>query len=314
MKIALLDASTIGTGSELEVFAQMGELTIFQSTSLEERLEHIADAEVVITNKVLIDRYVIEHCPNIRLVCITATGTNNVDLVLAEKHKIQVRNVKAYSTQSVAQHTMTCLLYQVSHLEYYKNYTDSGAYAQSNSFTHLGPKFHTLQGKTLGVIGLGAIGRKVAQLAEAFGCKICYYSTTGKNSTSEYQRLPLDQLLAESDYICIHAPLNDETYNMIAYKELCIMKPDAILLNMGRGGIINEYDLAKALINGKIASACLDVLESEPLQENSPLVPLLGTGRLLITPHIAWSSVEARKRLIEITVQNIKQYLAQLKG
>ncbi len=314
MKIALLDAATIGNDHELETLTQLGDLTVFQSTSLDERLDHIADAEVVITNKVLIDRYVMEQCPKLKLVCIAATGTNNVDQEAADKHKLLVRNVKAYSTQSVAQHTMTCLLYQVSHIEYYKHYTDSGAYTKGEFFTHLGPKFHTLQGKTLGIVGLGAIGRKVAQLAEAFGCKICYYSTTGKNSTTDYQRLPLDQLLAESDYVSIHAPLNDETYNLIAYKELCAMKPEAILLNMGRGGIVNEYDLAKALTIGKIASACLDVLETEPLQENSPLIPLLGTGKLLITPHIAWSSVEARKRLIEITVQNIKQYQAQLKS
>lgn len=314
MKIAILDAATIGNAQELEVFAHIGEISVFQSTTPEERLIHIADAEVVITNKVLIDSFVMEHCPKLKLVCITATGTNNVDQDAADKHKILVRNVKAYSTQSVAQHTLTCLLYQVSQIEYYKRYTDSGEYSKGSFFTHLGPKFHTLQGKTLGIVGLGAIGRKVAQLAEAFGCKICYYSTTGKNSTTDYQRLPLDQLLSDSDYISIHAPLNDDTYNLFKYKELCAMKPDAILLNMGRGGIVNEYDLAKALQNGKIASACLDVLETEPLLADSPLVALLGTGKLLITPHIAWSSVEARKRLIEITVQNVKLYQSQPKS
>ncbi len=314
MKIAILDAETIGNEYELEVFSHLGELNVFQSTSLEQRLDHISDADVVITNKVLIDRYVIDQCPHLRLICVTATGMNNVDLDTAEKHKISVRNAKAYSTQSVAQHTLTCLLFQVSHIEYYKNYTTSGQYSQNQFFTHLGPKIHSLQGKTLGIIGLGAIGRKVAQLADAFGCKICYYSTTGKNSTTDYQRLPLEQLLADSDYVTIHAPLTDITYNLIAAKELSLMKPDSILLNMGRGGIINESDLAKALTNGKIASACLDVLEQEPLLQNSPLVPLLSTGKLMITPHIAWSSVEARKRLLEITVQNIKLYQSQSKS
>lgn len=314
MKITILDAATIGNEQELCMFSQFGELTIFASTTADQRLNHISDADIIITNKVVIDQFVIENSPKLKLICVTATGINNIDVEAAEKYKISVKNAKAYSTASVAQHTMACLLHQVSQIEYYKNYTASGQYSDSPYFTHLGPTIHSLHGKMLGIIGLGAIGRKVAQLAEAFGCRICYYSTTGKNSTTDYQRLPLQELLSESDYVTIHAPLTDATYKLIGSIELDMMKPSAILLNMGRGGIIDESELAAALTEGSIASACLDVLEHEPLPADSPLVPLLQTEKLLITPHIAWAGQEARKRLLEITAQNIKIYQHQPKN
>jgi len=310
MKLVILDASTIGSKQELALFTQFGDVDIYETTSTDERIPHIGNAEIVITNKVIIDTSVMERCPHLQLVCVTATGVNNVDLESAEKHKILIKNAKAYSTQSVAQHTLTCLLYLNSRLGHYIDYTASGQYSSNKLFTYLGPEFHNLQGKTVGIIGLGAIGRKVAQLLDALGCKICYYSTTGKNTTTDYQRLPLEQLLAESDIVTIHAPLTDATYKLISSKELALMKKTAILINMGRGGIVDEHDLSKALSNNEIASACLDVFESEPLPINSPLFPFLKTEKLIITPHIAWASVQARKRLLEITAQNIRHYNA----
>jgi lactate dehydrogenase-like 2-hydroxyacid dehydrogenase len=311
MQIVVLDADTMGGQQELELLAKLAETKIYGGTSADDTIKNIGNADIVVTNKVELTADILAKCPSVRLVCITATGMNNIDIEAADRLKIQVKNAKAYSTNSVAQHTLACLLYLNSKLPYYHKYVASGNYSKGGSFTHLGPSFNNLHGKTFGIIGLGAIGRRVAQLADAFGCKICYYSTTGKNSTPDYQRLPLEDLLSASDYVSIHAPLTDATRKLIAGKQLKQMKPTALLLNMGRGGIICEADLAKALISGTIAGACLDVLEHEPLPENSPLFPLLESGKLLITPHIAWASAEARKRLMEITAQNIKLFMSQ---
>nr|WP_297889231.1 NAD(P)-dependent oxidoreductase [Sulfurihydrogenibium sp.] len=220
-----------------------------------------------------------------------------------------VTNVAGYSTNSVVQHTFGMLFYLLEHLRYYDEYVKSGGYAKSPIFTHIGKPFWEIYGKTWGIIGLGTIGKKVAQIAESFGCDVIYYSTSGKNTAQKYPHKALDELLSISDIVSIHAPLNEYTKNLITYEKLKLMKKTAILLNLGRGGIVNEEDLAKALDEGLIAAAGLDVLEKEPMNLDNPLLQIKNKDRLLITPHIAWTSIEARQTLVKEIYLNIDAFI-----
>jgi len=291
------------------VFKKFGELTVYETTKPEDVIERIKDQDIVITNKVLLNESNLKHAPGIKLICITATGTNNVDLEYARSRNIAVTNVAGYSTMSVTQHTFTMLFYLIGHPEHYDQYVKSGEYSKSDIFTNLDKPFWELDGKTWGIIGLGTIGRQVASVATSFGCRVVYYSTSGKNNNAAYERLELDQLLKESDIVSIHAPLNEHTRNLIDYQRICKMKKHAVLLNLGRGGIVNEEDLARALDEEIIAGAALDVLEKEPVGNDNPLLKIKHKDRLFITPHIAWASLEARKRLIDEVVLNIEAYL-----
>src|ERR1035437_6401998 len=258
-KIVILDAKVISSDETLQMFKQYGELTMWQTTNLSERKEHIADATIIITNKVLLDKTILEVCPKLKLICLTATGMNNVDLSYAHEKGITVKNVAGYSTNSVAQHTFSMLFYLLSQPAYYDAFVKSGEYSKLDVFTHFGPGFWELKGKRWGIIGLGAIGRKVAQIASVFGCDVQYYSTSGKNNTVDYKSVSLDELLSSSRIISIHAPLNEKTLGLISYPQLQKMQKDAILLNVGRGPIVDEIALAKALDEKLIFGACLDV-------------------------------------------------------
>lgn len=303
----------MGTDKELEPILTLGNTRTFKYTNTNERLKNIGNADVIVTNKVIIDREIIDNSPNLKLICLTATGMNNVDLPYAKEKGVEVRNVAGYSTHSVAQHTFAMLFHLISKLSYYDAYVKSGTYSQSNIFSHIGPTFNELHNKTWGIIGLGTIGRKVAEIAQAFGCKLVYFSTSGKNDTKEYKRVSLEELLTQSDIVSIHAPLYEKTENLIGKNELALMKPSAYIINVARGKIINENDLAKALNSNTIKGACLDVLENEPIHTNSPLLSLEKPDKLLITPHTAWTSEEARKKLINLTAQNIVDYYNQHK-
>lgn len=309
LKLCLLDAKTLGSDVDLKVFERFGEFAIYETTKPEEVIERIKDQNIIITNKVILNESNLKHAPDIKLICITATGTNNIDLEYARSRNIAVTNVAGYSTMSVTQHTFAMLFYLMGYMGYYDEYVKSGKYAESDIFTNLDKPFWELYGKTWGIIGLGAIGRSVAAVASAFGCRVIYYSTSGKNNNAVYERLELDQLLRESDIVSIHAPLNKDTANLIDYRKICLMKKSAILLNLGRGGIVNEKDLARALDEGVIAGAALDVLEKEPVERDNPLLWIKHRERLLITPHIAWASLEARKRLVNEVALNIEAYL-----
>ena len=308
MKIVFLDAKTIGEDIDLSGFDALGEVVKYGFSTAEEARESSKDADVLILNKVQVNEQTIGEADHLRLVCVTATGTNNLDKEYLEKRGIAWRNVAGYSTESVAQHTFAMLFYLLEKLPYYDNYVKSEKYVNDVSFTHFAKAFHELSGMTYGIIGLGNIGRRVADIAKAFGCRVIYYSTSGRNSQPGYERVSFDELLEQSDIVSIHAPLDENTLGLMNKEAFAKMKKSAILLNVGRGPIINEADLAEALNNKTIAAAGLDVLSVEPMQEDNPLRGIKDSERLLITPHIAWAGVEARNRLMGIILGQIKEF------
>ena len=310
MKIVFLDRKTIGEDIDLSSFNRFGEVVIYDFSKPEEVPARVEDADIIVLNKVPVNEKTIGSAKNLKLVCVTATGINNLDLDYLAAKNIEWRNVAGYSTQTVTQHTFALLFYLFENLSYYDEYVKSGGYTKDFMFTHFEKRFGELNGKTYGIIGLGAIGRQVAAVAKAFGCNVQYFSTSGKNHDSEYKEVSFDELLATSDIISIHAPLNDATNNLINKDALSKMKKSAILLNLGRGPIVNEKDLADALDNGTIGAAGLDVLSVEPIEETNPLLRIKDSTKLLITPHIAWASVEARTRLMKIIDGQIEEFLS----
>ena len=307
MKIVILDRATLGFDVDISVFEKYGTVISYDFTKKEETEDRIKDADIVLTNKVLITK---EHMDNsnIQLICITATGMNNVDLEYAKIKKIEVKNVAGYSTSSVVQVGFSMIFYFVQKLNYYKNYVDQGKWQKSDIFTHIDKPFFELDGKKVGIIGLGEIGRNFAKKAKAFDCEVMYYSTSGRNSNSEYKQVSLDELLKTCDIITIHAPLNDDTKDLLNYENMKNIKDGAILLNLGRGGIINEADLAK-IIDEKEIYCGIDVVSVEPILDSNPLLSVKNNEQLLLLPHIGWSSVEARNRLIEMVAQNIEDFI-----
>lgn len=308
MKIVFLDAKTIGEDIDLSGFDVLGEVVKYGFSTAEEARERSKDADVLILNKVQVNQKTIGEADHLKLVCVTATGTNNLDKEYLDKRGIAWHNVAGYSTESVAQHTFAMLFYLLEKLPYYDNYVKSEKYVNDVSFTHFAKAFHELSGMTYGIIGLGNIGRRVADIAKAFGCRVIYYSTSGRNSQPGYERVSFDELLEQSDIVSIHAPLDENTLGLMNKEAFAKMKKSAILLNVGRGPIINEADLAEALNNKTIAAAGLDVLSVEPMQEDNPLRGIKDSERLLITPHIAWAGVEARNRLMGIILGQIKEF------
>lgn len=308
MKIVFLDAKTIGEDIDLSGFDALGEVVKYGFSTAEEARERSKDADILILNKVQVNQQTIGEANHLKLVCVTATGTNNLDKEYLDKRGIAWRNVAGYSTESVAQHTFAMLFYLLEKLPYYDNYVKSEKYVNDVSFTHFAKAFHELSGMTYGIIGLGNIGRRVADIAKAFGCRVIYYSTSGRNSQPGYERVSFDELLEQSDIVSIHAPLDENTLGLMNKEAFAKMKKSAILLNVGRGPIINEADLAEALNNKTIAAAGLDVLSVEPMQEDNPLRGIKDSERLLITPHIAWAGVEARNRLMGIILGQIKEF------
>ncbi|MCI7242911.1 MAG: D-2-hydroxyacid dehydrogenase [Lachnobacterium sp.] len=308
MKIVFLDAKTIGDDIDLSGYEALGEVVKYGFSTAEEAAERTKDADVLIINKVEINEKSIGAAEHLKLVCVTATGTNNLDKEYLAKRGIAWRNVAGYSTESVAQHTFALLFYLLEKLRYYDDYVKTEKYVGDVTFTHFAKRFHQLSGMTYGIIGFGNIGRRVADIAKLFGCHVIYYSTSGKNSQVGYERVGFDELLTQSDIVSIHAPLDENTRGLMNKEAFAKMKSSAILLNLGRGPIINEADLADALEQGQIAAAGLDVLSVEPMQENNPLRQIKDSEKLLITPHIAWASVEARTRLMEIILGQIKDF------
>lgn len=311
MKIVFLDADSLGSDADYSEFEELGEVVKYPVSSPEEVPARIADADVIAVNKVPVTEMTIGAAQNLKLVCVTATGTNNLDKDYLARRGIEWRNAAGYSTESVAQHTFAMLFYLLEQLPYYDKYVKDGSYACSPLFTHFGAPFHELGNLTWGILGLGAIGRKVAGIAEAFGAKVIYYSASGAPAQEGYHQVDFDTLLAESDILSIHAPLNEYTEGLMNADAFRKMKSDAILLNLGRGPIVNEQDLADALNTGEIRAAALDVLSSEPMRKDSPFFGVKDRSRLFITPHIAWAAVEARQRLMKIVAEHVREFFCR---
>ena len=311
MKIVFLDVKTIGEDIDMSGFERFGEVVKYGFSTPEESRERTKDADVVILNKVQINEQTIGEAERLKLVCVTATGTNNLDKEYLAERGIAWRNVAGYSTESVAQHTFGLLFYLLEKLAYYDEYVKSERYVDDTIFTHFEKVFHELSGKTWGIIGLGNIGRRVADIAKMFGCRVIYYSTSGKNNQPDYERVDFDTLLRESDIVSVHAPLTTETEGLMNKEAFAKMKKSAIFLNLGRGPIVVEADLAEALENETIAAAGLDVLAVEPMVKENPLRRIKDSKRLIITPHIAWASVEARTRLMKIIEGQIEEFFEE---
>lgn len=306
MKIVFLDAATMGDASLAEI-AALGELVCYQKSTAAEARERVADADVVILNKVVVDKDFLDAAPKLRLVCESGTGINNIDTGLCAERGVLVRNVAGYSTDSVAQIAWMHILNLAGLAFHYNEYARDGRYTAAGIHVDAGHPYTELAGKTLGIVGMGAIGRKVATIAGAFGMSVIYYSTSGTSHCSEYPSVSLDELLERSDVITIHAPYNSSTAGLIGYKELCKMKPSAFLVNTGRGGIAVEADLVRAVDEERIAGIGIDVYEKEPLTPDHPYLHSRHPERILLTPHIAWYSREARARLASAIAENIKK-------
>lgn len=309
MNIVFLDRKSIGEDIDLNKFNDFGNVTIYDYSTPDEAADRTVDADIIILNKVPVNEQTIGNAKHLKLVCVTATGTNNLDKEYLAKRGIEWRNVAGYSTEAVAQHTLALVLYLFEHLNYYDNYVKTEKYVNDRLFTHFEMHFNEIAGKRWGIIGLGAIGRRVAEIATCLGAEVVYYSTSGKNHSDIYKEVDFDTLLSTSDIVSIHAPLNDNTLHLMDSKAFNKMKSSAILINVGRGPIIIEKDLADALNNNVIAAAGLDVLDVEPMSSDNPLKNIKDSNKLLITPHIAWAAVEARARLMEIIHGQIKEFL-----
>jgi glycerate dehydrogenase len=311
MKLVFLDTKTMGDIPNLHLLDKFGQVTYHQTTSPQQTLDRVREADIIITNKVVVDRSTIEQSPHLKLICVSATGTNNVDKAAALERDIPVKNAVDYSTKSVAQGTFSLLLHLLNKVYYFDEYVKTGGYSQNDIFTHFGRTFWEISGKRFGIIGLGNIGRQVAKIADAFGAEVVYYSASGRNTEQPYLRLELGEFLRTSDIVSIHAPLNEYTADLITYDRLQMMKRSAILLNAGRGGIVNEAHLARALDEDLIAAAGMDVYEKEPMDTKNPLLQVKNTEKLALTPHVTWASLEARTLLMEMVGQNIEAFLRE---
>jgi len=301
MKIVFLDALTLGE-VDFKRFKNLGEVEIYEITDKKETLKKVKNAEIVVTNKVVIDKEIMDKS-NIKFIQIAATGMNNVDLEYAKKKGIIVKNVAGYSTNSVIQHTFALVLALLNKICYFDKYTRE-KYPNSQIFTHIQNWFE-INGKRWGIIGLGEIGKGVASLAKSFGAEVVYYSTSGKNQNDKFKRVTLENLLKTSDIISIHAPLNENTKNLLNKNNLGLIKNGAVLVNVGRGGIINEKNLAE-ILEKKDFLVGLDVFEKEPINPDNPL---LKSKKVIFTPHVAWTSIEARKKLMDGIYKNIEEFI-----
>ena len=310
MKIVILERNSVGPDISVDILKKLGEVIAYPNTvTVQEVRERTADADIVVANKSPINEESLADSPNVKLVCEFATGYDNCDLKYLKSRGIPVCNVVGYSTDMVAQHTFTLALAVSQNLSWYDDYVKSGKYSAQDRFSNFDIPFYELSGKTWGIVGMGNIGRKVAQIASAFGCRVIFTSVTGNSIVTEYERVSKEELLKQSDFLSLHCPLSDITRNYIDREALKMMKSSAYLINVARGRVVNNTDLYEALENGEIAGAGLDVLEDEPLRLTNPLSKIKDSGKLIITPHLAWGSVEARYRCVQGVYDNIRAFL-----
>ena len=307
INIVFLDEYSLG-GADLSAIRNLGNYTGYETTAREEVVDRCREADVVITNKVVFKRETMEALPRLRLICVAATGMNHIDLEAAAARGIEVRNARGYSTHSVAETTLGAAIALRRHAVYYDRYVKSGDYSASGRQYHFSYPNHQLYGSRWGIVGLGAIGHEVARLATAFGCEVRYTSTSGVAREEPYPALPLDELLAWADVVSVHSPLTPATRGLIGAAQLAAMKPSALIINVARGGIVDEAALAAALDAKRIAGAALDVFTREPPAADNPLLHLKEPDRLLLSPHNAWSPVEAIRVLVRLIADNIETF------
>lgn len=306
MNITVLDAATLGEDVTFEKWEALGNLTVYKYTSASEVVPRLKDSDIAIINKVKMTDEVIKSLPKLKLICVTATGYDNISLSACKERGVALCNVKGYSTHSVAQVTMSLVLSLMTHLDEYCDSVKNGEYQNSGIENRLTPVFHELYGKTFGIVGLGNIGRQVARIAEAFGCNVlCFKRTPDQN----YCCVDLETLLKNSDIVTLHLPLNDQTEKIIGKKELSLMKPNAILVNVSRGAVTDEKAVAEALKNHTIGGFATDVYSVEPMENISPLNEIKDFENVLLTPHMAWGAYESRIRCINEIAENIAAYI-----
>ena len=309
MRIVILERNSVGTDVSVDSISKYGEITVYRNTTAEDVAERVKEADIIIANKAPLNETTLKNAQKVKLICEFATGYDNVDLAYCKSRGIKVANVVNYSTDAVAQHTFALCLYILEKLHHYDAYVKSGEYASQDRFSNFDIPYTELAGKTWGIVGMGNIGRKVAEIAKAFGCHVIFYSVTGKSRCTEYEQVNFDTLLQESDVLSLHCPLSDITRNLINLDALKKMKKTAILINVARGPVINDEDLYTALTENYILGAGLDVTGTEPMKNSNPLSKIKDSNRLIITPHMAWASIEARERCVSETCKNIEAFL-----
>ena len=315
VKIVFLDSMTVGAIPELNMLRSMGELVLYPYTNDHEVKERIVDADIIMTNKVKITKEHILNAKNLKMIQIIATGMDNVDVAFAKKRNIIVENVCAYATETVAQHTFAVLLHLLHNVGYYDDFVKNGSYSKHQVFTCFDKEFYQLKNKTLGIIGLGNIGKSIARIAQnGFGMKVIYHSASGENINTNYPHRSLEELLKTSNIVSINSALTPYTQSLIDLNKIKLMRSDAILINMGRGGIVVEEDLAEAINRKIIKGACVDVFEKEPLPFGHPFLNIVEKDRIVLTPHNGWTAVEARRSLMQSVNQNIGDFINNLKG
>ena len=299
----------MGTDIDVSCFEKFGEVTYYPNTVAENTAERVTDADIIIANKAPLNENTLKDAPHVKLICLFATGFDNVDLNYCKSRGIKVANVINYCTPAVAQHTLMLALMLTEKAAFYDSYVKSGTYSAQDRFSNFDRPFNDLEGKTWGIVGMGTIGRKVAGLAQAFGCRVIFYSASGKSSCTDYERVELETLLKESDILSLHCPLSDRTRGLINKEAFAQMKETAILINVARGPVVDTQALYDALITNQIAAAGLDVLEKEPMTRDNPLAKIQDSTRLIITPHMAWASTESRNNLVGEVCKNIAAFL-----
>lgn len=310
MKLVILERNSVGTDVDVSCFEKFGEVTCYPNTVAANTAERVKDADIILANKAPLNESTLKDAPNVKLICLLATGFDNVDLAYCKSRSIKVTNVVNYCTSTVAQHTLLLALALSEKIAFYDDYVKSGAYSAQDRFSNFDRTFYDLEGKTWGIIGMGTIGRRVAGLAQAFGCRVIFYSASGKSTCTDYERVEFDTLLQESDILSLHCPLSDRTRGLINKDALSKMKETAILVNVARGPVVDTQALYDALVADQIAGAGLDVLEQEPMAKDNPLARIKDSSKLIITPHMAWASLESRTRLVDEVVKNIEAFLA----
>ena len=309
MKLVVLERNSVGTDIDISCFEKFGEVTYYPNTVEENTAERIKDADIIIANKAPLNKMTMQDAPNVKLICLFSTGYDSVDVEYCKDRGIRVANVVNYCTSAVAQHTLLLALMLTEKIAFYDQYVKLGTYSAQDRFSNFDRAFNDLEGKTWGIVGMGNIGRRVAGLAQTFGCKVIFYSASGQSTCTEYERVDFDTLLKESDILSLHCPLSDRTRGLLDKAAFAKMKKSAILVNVARGPVVDTQALYDALIHDEIAAAGLDVLEKEPMTKDNPLGKIQDSTKLIITPHMSWASVESRTRVVDEVYKNIEAFL-----